>query len=389
MHIFAKTHPGLGCRTSRRSWGTVHIGLTSAATAAVLLAGGLAQPTLAAGNDETRVAWGYYYPNGNGGCENGCFSNKGVAGISHIGTGLYEIEASNFYVPGPSDLQISSQGFAGPANCVTSGWSFSDDYYLEAYVNCYDLSGNPADASFSFLYQSRDEPFGSADKGIAFLLADQPTEASYTPNLDYQYNSTSATNTMVRNGAGSYTASIPGLTKKGGNVQVTAYGNGPARCATSGWSASQTGTSVNIFCFDSTGAAADEKFTLAYTIGEPLGLFSGRRLGDSGAYAWANKAQRREKYAPPRAYNYDGFKTGSLSVKRAQTGVYSVSIPGNLNGPYAPAELVTADGASNDFCSTGDISEFWNPFWVYCYDQNGNPADSKFSVLLQTEQITK
>lgn len=374
----------VGGRTFARR--AIHAAL---ATAAVLfLAGAFTQPALAGAQKGTRVAWGYSDPNGYI-CQNGCFSNKGVTGITQLGTGSYQITMSRLYAPGPSDLQISSEGSTPPFSCMTSGWSNGYNETVDALVNCYDLNGNPADANFSFLYQSRDASFGSSDKGIAFLWADQPTEASYTPNLGYQYNSTGATNTMVRNATGSYTALLPGLTKKGGNVQVTAYGNGPARCVTSGWSSSGAGTSVNVLCFDGTGAAADEMFTLAYTIGEPLGLFSTRRLGDTGAYAWADKPANTKTYKPARAYNYNGFKTGELSVQRTAQGSYSVTVPDVVNQAEGVAVLVTANGGSNVFCATGNLTEAWNPFQVFCYDQNGNPADSKFSALLQTDEITK
>lgn len=342
----------------------------------------------ASGSKQSRVAWGYSdIINQDYACEATCF---GLVEIFHLGIGTYDIEMGRIYIPDPSNLQVSSAENTTLSYCAIVGWSHGQGRNVDAYVNCYDINGNPTDSYFSFLYQSREKPFGSADKGIAFLWADQPTEASYTPNLAYQYNSTGATNTMVRNGTGSYTAAIPGLTKKGGNVQVTAYGSAPARCKISGWSSGQAGTSVNILCFDVTGAAADEMFTLAYTIGEPLGLNNGRvyhthgQYGDDGAYAWANKAEDTNVYTPSRPYNYNGFKTGPLTAQKNSTGVYTIDVPGETFFGGGSAVLVSADGTSNGFCTAGDGLEDWDPFQVLCYDQNGNPADSEFSVLLQT-----
>jgi hypothetical protein len=286
------------------------------------------------------------------------------------------------YGPGPSNLQVSSAQNPTLTYCTTAGWSLDAPKNVDAFVNCYDVNGNPADSYYTFLYQSRAEPFGSAKKGIAYLWADQPSEASYTPNQGYQYNSTGATNTMLRNGTGSYTATIPGLTKKGGNVQVTAYGSGPARCKASGWDSGQSGTAVNVLCFDATGAAADEMFTLAYAIGEPLGLFRSKTAGDDSAYVLASKPGDTKVYTPPHAYNYNGFKTGPLTAQKDSTGVYALSVPGwtMLGG----AVLVTAYGTTNGFCTAGDGLDFWDPLQVFCYDQNGNPADSKFTALIQT-----
>jgi hypothetical protein len=129
-------------------------------------------------------------------------------------------------------------------------------------------------------------------------------------------------------------------------------------------------------------------FTLAYNIGEPLGLH-GRKIyhgdyGDAGAYAWADKADDSNIYIPLKAYNYNGFKTGPLTAQKNSTGVYTLSVPDVTFFGGGATMLVTAYGASNTFCTAGDGLEGWNPFQVFCYDQSGKPADSKFSVMLQT-----
>ena len=355
-------------------------------TLAVLLAG-VASTAQAGTLSGSRVAWGYVTPANNGACST-CFTNspKGdTVYITPLGVGAYEIAVEGLYLPESSDLQVTSAD-TEQAYCATSGWSHGANKGILAYVNCYDISGNPTESGFAFLYQSRSLPFGSAVKGIAFLWADQPTEASYTPNLSYQYNSTGATNTMTRNGTGSYTALIPGLTKTGGNVQVTAYGSGPARCKLASWSAGQSGTSVSVLCFDATGAAADEMFTLMYTIGEPPGLFPVRYagFGHTGAYVWANKPKNINVYTPPHAYNYNGFKTGPLTVQRNATGVYTLAVPEKTDFGIA-SMLVTAYGPTNSFCVAIDGANEWNPAQVFCYDQQGNPTDSAFTATLQTD----
>jgi hypothetical protein len=333
------------------------------------------------GSAQTRVAWGYdAVPNMNFDC--GADSCFGDVAIWHLGTGTYDVNIARIYQHGPSDLQVSSAENYPLAYCTIVGWGRGEGKTIDAYVDCYDTNGNPADSHFSFLYQSRGKPLGSAKKGLAYLWADQPTAASYTPNPDYQYNSTRGTNTMVRNGTGSYTASLPGLTKKGGNVQVTAYGSVPARCTVSGWSSGQSGTSANVLCFDVAGAAADEMFTLAYSIGESLGPFEGR----TGIYVLANKPDDRKVYTPSRAYDYNGFETGPITAQKTATGAYTLNIPGET-GLGGAAVLVTAYGATGDFCIGGDGLEEWYPFQIFCYDQNGNPADSEFSVPVQADML--
>jgi hypothetical protein len=389
MRIFAKTPLGLGHRTNRRLRSAIHVGSASAAAVAVLLAGALGQSALAGAQGGTRIGWGYdSEPSQDYDCPvQACFSNatkRGSVVIDHLATGSYEIVMDYLYKAGPSDVQIGIADENTPSYCTTAGWGPGEYKAVDVFVNCYDAGGNPMDSILTFLYQSRSQPLGSAEKGIAFLWADQPTEASYTPNPGYQFNSTGATNSMTRNGTGSYTASIPGLTKNGGNVQVTAYGNGPARCKVSDWNSSQSGTSVNVLCFDGTGAAADEMFTLAYTISEPLGLWrTDGDYGDAGAYVWANKSKKTKIYTPPHAYNYNGFRAGALSVQRNSTGYYTVTVPGD-DLFIGSAALVTANGNANSYCTVGDSESGWMPITIHCFDQNGNPGDSSFSVLLQT-----
>src|SRR5207302_517489 len=63
----------------------------------------------------------------------------------------------------------------------------------------------------------------------AVIEADQPISPSYTPSSWYQFNSSGATNTVVRTGVGAYTALLPNLGAYTGHVQVTAYGTGSER----------------------------------------------------------------------------------------------------------------------------------------------------------------
>jgi hypothetical protein len=93
----------------------------------------------------------------------------------------------------------------------------------------------------------------AASFGWAYLWADQPTAPSYTPSLAYQFNSSGATNTVVRTGVGRYTAKLPNLGSQTGQVQVTAYGTGSERCKVERWYPSGTTQQVNVRCFTSTG----------------------------------------------------------------------------------------------------------------------------------------
>jgi hypothetical protein len=71
--------------------------------------------------------------------------------------------------------------------------------------------------------------------GWAYLWAEQPTAPSYTPAPGYQFNSSGATNTLVRTGVGAYTALLPNLGTAAGTVHVTAYGTGSEACKVASW----------------------------------------------------------------------------------------------------------------------------------------------------------
>src|SRR5437867_2159278 len=70
-------------------------------------------------------------------------------------------------------------------------------------------------------------------RGSAFVWANRPSTASYTPSATYQWNSHhpgAAVNTITRTGKGSYTVRLPGLDAKSGTAIATAYGPNPNYC---------------------------------------------------------------------------------------------------------------------------------------------------------------
>ena len=297
------------------------------------------------------------------------------------GAGAYEVDFNGLYTGSPDNVEVSAVNTSG--YCMSDGWT-NVRAQIQADVKCYDAGGNLANAAFTMMYQSRSAPLGTAKKGLAFLWANQPTSASYTPALAHQYNSTGGTNTIVRNGAGDYTVTIPGLTRKGGDVQVTAYSGFDAmRCKVgpAGWSTSATGTNINVQCFGPAGALHDEYFTLAYAVNIPFGLVTVAH--SLAAYAWADQPANTSVYTPTLAYQYSGFVTGALSAQKTGTGQYTVSVPGTLNYLASDA-FVTSYGAGNGYCNL--LSWVGGSINVACYSQGGAPADAQFGTTLQTAE---
>jgi hypothetical protein len=306
------------------------------------------------------------------------YSYNSTGGIIHVvplGTGAYRVDIANIYHGQPDDVQVSAYG--GNTYCSTYGWSFAATT-IRANVRCFDASGAPANSLFTLLYQARTAPFGTAGKAIAFLWADQPTAASYTPDTNFQYNSTGGTDTVERLGTGYYRATLPGLTRSGGNAQVTAY-RANASCKPLDWYNDTAATYVEIVCHNRRGALIDEEFDLAFALNVNPAL---SKSGSNGAYVWASRPHAAS-YVPKAVYNYNGFGTGRLTVVRNGTGSYRVSIPGTLTFNTSNV-LVTGYGGSNGYCSV--LSWETNSIDVGCYDRRGNPRDDYFDVSFHGAQ---
>lgn len=306
------------------------------------------------------------------------FSHNSAGGaitIVPLGTGSYEVEFTGLHSPtGMDDVQVGGPDTSG--YCVAGGWSYSGSS-VDARAFCFDANGNPVNSYFTLLYQERHGTFGSATRGLAFLFADQPTTASYTPNRVYQYNSTGGANTIVRTGTGNYTATIPGLDAMHSDVQVTAVGGIALRCKVQGWSGSSTSTRVHVLCFDSSGVAADEYYDLAYAVNDGFG--SGASATDRGSWAWANKPNATDSYTPNTLIQYNGFATGKLTAKKTATGKYTVTVPGRISY-NTRISLVTSHGGTNSYCNGTPTF----PSLILCYGQGGVPLDTEFDMSLQT-----
>lgn len=226
----------------------------------------------------------------------------------------------------------------------------------------------------------------------AFVWADQPTSASYTPVSDYQWNSTGAANTIRRTSTGSYQVTLPGMVDPdgGGNVQVSAYGQfggRPSYCNVMGWMPeSQEDLQVAVSCFDfETGTPSDAYFTarfvdLSHPWADPVAEVS---------YLWSDRASPaldvpRE---PDRTYQFTPSDE-PITVTRVATGDYEVEFPNPTGREFVGVAQVTPYG-SNTHCTNGNVragrfspnsTDVWLQVW--CYDAAGESADSRFTVTL-------
>jgi hypothetical protein len=304
----------------------------------------------------------------------------GAMTITRNTTGSYTVSFAKLYsAGGTSDVQVTAYETSG--YCMIEDWGTTGKT-VNADVLCFSAAGAPADTEFNLLFQERFSTFGSYAAGLAFLWANEPTTASYTPAANYQYNSQGGTNTITRSGTGEYIADIPDLDPKRGDVQVTAYGSVAARCKVASWYADgSTGTDVSVVCFNSAGAAADEKFDLAYAVNESFGRTT--TAASTGAWVYAELPTSTASYTPTKAYQYNGFATGELTAEETDKGNYAVTIPGSPT--YSDSDvLVTAYGSDNGYCNSAGWSVSDSTLYVACFKQGGAPASRVFDAGYQT-----
>ena len=301
-----------------------------------------------------------------------------AATAGHNSQGVYTVTFPGMAVAG--GIAHATAFGSGTQQCKVKNWGpvapGSPD--LRVLVRCFNLNGTPADSMFmaSFTAQS-----GILPNAMAYLLADQPTAASYTASSPYSFNSKGVLNTITRTGVGAYTARLGGVGASGGHghVQVTAYGDGSERCTVAQWVPMSVGfgvvhEDVSVRCFSVSGAPADSMFTLTYVDRVSLDGVATDLYG--GGYLWAEQPSTAS-YVPNLLYQWSS-KGLVNSVQRVGTGRYAVNFPGQ--DPRSGAVQVTAYGTtSSAFCKVVDMATI-SRIGVQCFDTHGTPLDSQFDV---------
>ena len=199
--------------------------------------------------------------------------------------------------------------WTGPTRAIDhNGFTLGDEYYMSNYrrgLTVLDVSNpaapvekyffdtfiSPADDSAAFNGAWGTFPFlpsgtilvsdiegglfllkkssGDAPRAgdIAFVWADQPTAANYSPNATYAHNPAGPV-TIARTGVGAYAVRFLGFGGEGlfgGNVQSTAYGALATQCKVMSWSSGGADFVANIRCHRADGSAVDGRFTLLVT----------------------------------------------------------------------------------------------------------------------------
>ena len=308
--------------------------------------------------------------------------------LTSLGTGRYLVTLYGLGDSLDSDVQVAAQlGSAGPHYCTSAGWNSPNGTDVAIYVDCFGKTGAPLNADFSVMYQARTiAPLWGA---IAFMWADQPTAAAYTPSSSYSFNSSGGVNTVTRSSPGRYFAKLPGFSKAGGNPQVTAFGQTAARCEIVDWSNDLSGATVAVQCVNAAGAPADDIFDLSFTdqTTEGASSFSETAIG---GYALANDTVAGAAYTPTRVYNYNDLTTKPIKAFNAQNASFlSVAVP---RGLYFESILgmMSAHGSRGEYCDGDGLGYYTRgtneriSLTTACFNAQGVPIYAEYSATLIT-----
>lgn len=179
---------------------------------------------------------------------------QGAIHVIRTGIGSYEVAFSglgNLTGSNGGHFQAQAVGTAS-SYCNVGGWGGSPE--LDVSVLCYSGAGAALDTDFNVLFEL-------PSLEVAYVWANDPASASYTPDPYYSWNPSGGGITITRSGTGQYNVSWSGLSLlDGGDVQVTAYGSTNAQCKVVGWGSS----SVNVMCFTPGGTPVDIYFDVFF-----------------------------------------------------------------------------------------------------------------------------
>jgi hypothetical protein len=297
-------------------------------------------------------------------------SSGGSIVVQHTGPGAHKVTFQGLAPGGQvgGTAHVTSYGSSGEA-CKVQGWqTVGTD--ITVSVLCFNAVGTPLDTRFNIAYGTQP----SEVSAHAYLWANDPVSASYTPDPTYQYNTTCAANQMQHGGPGTYLAKFPGLADgHQGTLKITAYGKSSDYCKVLDWWTSGPDVLADLRCRTAAGVHFDGQLTATYT--RKNNLF-GQGTGNFG-YAYVDWSA----LAPlNRQYNSTG---PANSVVHPGPGAYQVKFPGlGVTGGHVQ---VTAAGQTDTRCQSGGWTASGGDqvAFVYCHDHNGVLTDSPFTVSYQ------
>ena len=322
-------------------------------------------------------------------------SSGGTITFSRLSPGSYRVDFEGLSRPGISLSNPLGEGSEtvvatayaqdGPGVvCNAVSWfSWGSVSRLTARVDCVNSATNQlVDSRFNILVVGD----ASLPAPSAFALADKPTALQYTPDPKWSYTSGPGVLGVAHNPfVGGWDWRMGTGSPVGKIHLVNAHANPSAPTRELCKIAEYKSLGPSVRCFDSDGVPRDVQYQLLQIgRGRP-----GRRFG----FAWAEQQTRPigSPYSPHPWYVYNS-SGGAVEVKRHAVGIYTVKFAGLQNpspgfGPRAHVQ-VSSFGPVFSSCNVHswyDDTAAGSPgtlIWVRCADQHGQPADSRFNVML-------
>jgi hypothetical protein len=198
------------------------------------------------------------------------FNNAG--GPNHVtrtGPGAYHVTFNG--LGGVSEGHVEVTPYVGDygagtnaqrGDCTVLSWG-SDAGAVNAYVQCFNLAGAPADQRFTITFMQDEGLNGPAAGPDAYLWGNDEADPSYTVNSGYEHSSSGGAIHITRPGVGQYNVRFSGQ-GSGGTAKVSPYGTAAVHCVIKGIRTSGAPLIVKVRCFTFGGVLADSRFVLAW-----------------------------------------------------------------------------------------------------------------------------
>jgi hypothetical protein len=293
------------------------------------------------------------------------------ASVTRISTGNYRVAVAGTSVSGiPIVTAVGGDG----VHCQLTQFLPSD-----IWVGCY-TGANFTDSKFTLSYFSSAPPDSGAAGAYGYVYDNQPTLTSYTNPPSY--NSTGGPVEIYYSAAeGIWTARFFGQSFNDlkGNVQVSAVGMMPARCAVYQWYPHVLGVDAQVRCDNLSGTTARPQWTLVYANDRSI---VGNRNGFYG-YLQADQPGSPVLYTPNPNRNLSPIGNVYHTVTRGTPGRYQAQIYGPLKAPVAVH--VSVNGNTDAFCNLTrwTLTPNTQPAATVdlaCFDSDGVPADNWFAL---------
>jgi hypothetical protein len=308
--------------------------------------------------------------------------------VTRLAVGRYRVDLPNFGSTDPSLGIAHVTGYGGKYHCKILSKQRTP-MASQVFIGCFNFKGTFTDGKFSMLFYK--DGLNSDVYANAYISGAGGSQDRAA--MSYNSRVGVGPSFIKRVSIGQYQAELPsmeirpGEVDKGGVVLVTGYGYGPERCKVVSWyppiDIDPNTILAHVNCFAPDGTPADSHFALSF-MREPGTLGIEKNSDRKEAfYMWGDAPPVPDPY-----YMSDSYGQANASLEQPKTGTYIVHLSG-LKSSNTTNVQITAYGPDNAYCnvkkwdkdSAGDGTDVV----VECFNNAGNPADSKFTMLYYTD----